>query len=95
MKNLLVLKRVRGQCHECFFQSGNCPFDMEDGCTGVYCYQETSITKKDLLTKYVSLMKDSIKYENGTIKHQLAVNTLCMLLSDLGYEEVVDLFNKI
>ena len=54
------------------------------------------IAKEYVLTrKYVALMQDQVGGYDPEVAHGEADNLLCALLRELGFDEVVDLYEKV
>ena len=50
---------------------------------------------KKLQAKYVALMKEQTKNDDNETAHAEADDLLCRLLQELGYSEVVEVYEKV
>lgn len=53
------------------------------------------MTKKELKDKYIKLMENQVGGWDKESEHMNADGLLCDLLEELGFEEVVEVYNEI
>ena len=53
------------------------------------------MNKQELKDKYINLMEKQTKGWDKEVEHVNADDLLCDLLEELGFEEVVEVYNKV